>query len=199
MKVTWQLRSHTVTATERVLHVAERLFSQRGYKSVTLRDIANELGMQPASLYNHAPGGKEQLFILVTERGLSRHAAGITQTVAAAEPQIEAQLRAIAKWLLTNPPINFDRMYHSDMPAISTADAERLSYLAYQSLIAPIREVVGAAAERMEIDPAHATTLSATFITSIEAMRELERRANMAQADALESVLRVLLDGARRR
>lgn len=183
-------------ARERVLRVAEQLFSERGYKAVTLRDIADELGMRPASLYNHAPGGKEQLFILVTERGLARHVRGIAAAVAGAAPDLKAQLRAIAEWLLANPPINLDRMLHSDMPELEPAEAERLSYLAYQSLIAPIRQVVATAAARAEIDPAQASTLAAVFVTSIEAIRELGRRTNVPQAEALESVLRLLLDGA---
>jgi AcrR family transcriptional regulator len=166
---------------------------------VTLRDIAGELGMRAASLYNHAPGGKEQLFIMVTERGLARHESGIAEAVRTAQPSLSAQLRAIAQWLLTNTPLNFDRMYHSDMPAIAPAEAERLSRLAYQAIIAPIRQVMTAAADRAEIDRAHTETLAAVFVTSIEAIRELERRAKMPQPVALESVLHVLLDGARPR
>ena len=38
------------TARERVLGVAERIFSERGYRAVTLREIADELGMKKASL-----------------------------------------------------------------------------------------------------------------------------------------------------
>jgi hypothetical protein len=86
--------------------------------------------------------GKEQLFIMVTERGLARHSTGIAEAVNTAQPSLPAHLRAIAQWLLRNTPVNFDRMYHSDMPAIAPAKAERLSRLAYHSIIAPIRQVV---------------------------------------------------------
>jgi AcrR family transcriptional regulator len=57
---------------ERVLQQAEHLFSERGYAAVTLRDIAAGLGIRQASLYHHVPGGKEQLYVEVTERNLRR-------------------------------------------------------------------------------------------------------------------------------
>ena len=60
-------------ARERVQATAERLFAERGYKAVTLRDIAQELGIRQASLYYHFPGGKEELYVTVTERGLQAH------------------------------------------------------------------------------------------------------------------------------
>ena len=49
-------------STQRVLDVAERLFMDRGYSAITLRDIADELGMKQASLYYHFPGGKGATF-----------------------------------------------------------------------------------------------------------------------------------------
>jgi AcrR family transcriptional regulator len=49
-------------STQRVLDVAEGLFIDRGYHAITLRDIADELGIKQASLYYHFPGGKEELF-----------------------------------------------------------------------------------------------------------------------------------------
>ncbi|NDJ52513.1 MAG: helix-turn-helix transcriptional regulator, partial [Chloroflexi bacterium] len=70
-------RAEISEARQRVLEVAERLFSTRGYKDVRLQDIAKELGIKTASLYYHAPGGKEELFVEVIERGLARHHQGL--------------------------------------------------------------------------------------------------------------------------
>ena len=46
-------------AKARVLEAAETLFHTRGYKAITLRDIASAVGLNHASLYHHVPGGKE--------------------------------------------------------------------------------------------------------------------------------------------
>jgi AcrR family transcriptional regulator len=45
--------------------VAEHRLAARGYTSVTLKDIANQLGIKQASLYYHFPGGKENLYMEV--------------------------------------------------------------------------------------------------------------------------------------
>lgn len=183
-------------ARERVLRVAERLFSERGYKAVTMRDIANEVGMKPASLYNHAPRGKEDLFIAMTERNFARHKAGIEQVIGAAKPVLRDQLQAIAGWLLSQPPTNLQRMTHSDMPAIAKADADRLSWLAYQSLLDPILRIVMEAVARGEIDRVRASMLAGTFLVSIEGIRDLEHYTGMVEEVMATTVIDLLLHGA---
>jgi AcrR family transcriptional regulator len=189
----------TSDARARVLHTAERLFSQRGYKAVTLRDIADELKIKPASLYNHAPGGKQELFIAITERNLARHRAGIEAAIVQAPSDLRAQLVGIACWLLSQPPTNLQRMQHSDMPAIDSAEAERLSLLAFQSLLEPISHAVHAAVQRGEISHQHASMLAGTFLLGVEGIRGLEVRAGMSEQQMAAGVIDLLLEGARPR
>lgn len=186
-------------ARERVLHVAEQLFSERGYTAVTLRDIADALHMKQASLYNHAPGGKEELFITVTERNFTRHRVGIEHAIVQAGLDLRTQLHAIARWLLAQPPTNLQRMAHSDMPAISAVEAERLNTLVYQSLLEPIVKAATAAADRGDIRQEHAGMLAGTFLVSIEAIRELMPRAEAPQEVIVGNLIDLLLDGARPR
>jgi TetR/AcrR family transcriptional regulator len=56
------------TAT-RILDVAERLFAERGYAAVSVREIAGQVGLNQASIYNHFPS-KQALYEAVLERGL---------------------------------------------------------------------------------------------------------------------------------
>lgn len=56
----------TETATrERVLQVARRLFGERGYAAVTIREVAAEAGVSPAMVMKVA-GSKEQLYAEAT-------------------------------------------------------------------------------------------------------------------------------------
>jgi AcrR family transcriptional regulator len=137
-------------ARERVLEAAERLFAERGYRSVTLKDIAGQVGIRHASLYHHFPGGKEQMFIEVTERNLRRHHAGIQSAIAQAE-DVRGQLKAVAAWFLSQPPMDLIRMTYSDMPAIDSQAAWRLSELAAEMLIEPIHTLLRDGATRGEI------------------------------------------------
>jgi AcrR family transcriptional regulator len=129
----------------RLLDVAERLFARRGYAAVRLREIAAEVGIHHASLYYYAPAGKRQLFIEVMERSFERHRAGLTDAIRQAGTDIRDQLRAVAAWLVAQPPLDLSRMAQADMEALDRADADRLMTLAYDALRLPIVEALEAA------------------------------------------------------
>ncbi|NOK85755.1 MAG: TetR/AcrR family transcriptional regulator [Chloroflexi bacterium AL-W] len=128
-------------ARERVLDVAESLFMERGYTSVKLKHIADELGMKQASLYYHAPGGKEELFVAVMARNFERQKLGIKKAIQSVGDNWEAQLRQAAYWILSQPPMNFTRMINSDMPAISPHHAQHLMDLSYQAIFYPLQQI----------------------------------------------------------
>ena len=65
-------------ARERLLNVAERLFSERGYRGVTVKDIAREMGIHHATLYHHAPSGKQGLYVEIMRRSIAGFAWGAT-------------------------------------------------------------------------------------------------------------------------
>lgn len=45
-----------------ILEAAEALFLERGFKGVSMKDVAEALCITPAALYYHFPRGKEELF-----------------------------------------------------------------------------------------------------------------------------------------
>lgn len=55
----------TLTRKEEIIHVASQLFKERGYNAVSMRDIAKEMGIKAASLYNHIEGKQELLSVLI--------------------------------------------------------------------------------------------------------------------------------------
>lgn len=50
-----------ITTKEKVIYESLRLFSQKGYDGVSMREIAAAVGIKGASIYNHFKG-KEELF-----------------------------------------------------------------------------------------------------------------------------------------
>ncbi len=46
---------------EEIIHVAAELFSRNGYSATSMRDIAEHIGMEAASLYNHISSKEEIL------------------------------------------------------------------------------------------------------------------------------------------
>ncbi|MBC8164059.1 MAG: TetR/AcrR family transcriptional regulator [Roseiflexaceae bacterium] len=183
-------------ARERVLEAAERLFSERGYNAVTLRDIANELGMRQASLYHHAPGGKEALFVEVTERGLERHRVGMEQAIAGAGPLLRDQLRAAADWLLSQPPVDLSRMVHADMPAIGKDNAERLTLATYNALLSPLRRCFERAASHLRTPTPLPDLLGGSFVAVVELLHDVEIFARQPKQRMAYDMIDVLLEGA---
>jgi AcrR family transcriptional regulator len=61
------IASEGSTAT-RILDAAESLFAQRGFAGVSVREIAGQVGLNQASIYNHFPS-KQALYEAVLERG----------------------------------------------------------------------------------------------------------------------------------
>ena len=138
-------------ARTRVLDAAEKLFMERGYASVTMRDIADALGVKQAALYYHAPKGKEQLYREVVTRHMIHQREGLEKAIAAAPPKLEAQLGAITDWLVEQAPVDLMRMVRSDAVQISESYAEELIKQVDHAMMQPIVAVITAAQTRGEV------------------------------------------------
>lgn len=64
-------------ARDAVLRAATRLFGERGYTGTTMRDIAQEVGILPGSLYAHIDS-KAALLREIIEGGVDRFNAAVT-------------------------------------------------------------------------------------------------------------------------
>src|SRR6266849_4137299 len=54
----------------RILTVAERLFLAKGFKGVSMKDIADEIDVTTAALYYHFPEGKQELFLSMIQQAI---------------------------------------------------------------------------------------------------------------------------------
>ncbi len=152
---------------ERVLGAAESLFNEFGYASVTVQDIARKLGIKAASLYYHAPGGKEELFVMVIERALLRHRQGIRTALEVSGENLRHQFQGIVTWFLSQGPLGFLRLLMSDLPGLAPENADRLRRLSDESLIQPILAVLDQAVARGEIGPPAQPHLLASSLLSM--------------------------------
>lgn len=184
-------------ARERVLEVAERLFQERGLARVTMRDVADAVGMRQASLYHHAPGGKAQLYREVFERMIDHHREGLERAIGEAGPDLRARLRAVAAWYGSQRPLNFLRMMTSDMPSLGEDEARALAAPAYAALMKPVRDVFVEAAAAGAIVAHDPDLLAGSFLAVLDAVAYAEARA-YGRADQVAmacTMVDVLLDG----
>lgn len=160
---------------ERVLSVAERLFTERGYQAVTLRDIAQEVGIRHASLYYHFPNGKEEMYVAVTERRMQHYRMGLEGVIREAGSDWREQLRAAANWMLAQPTMYLGRMMQSEMRSISEAEAEQLRVIVFASLLLPLEAVFRTALANNtdERKRQRGATLAGMFLSLIEGIDNL--------------------------
>ena len=190
----------TSTSRERVLDMAEQLFRERGYHTVTLHDIATALGMRRASLYYHAPQGKEQLFLEIMERVFTHHRNGLEAAITQTEPQIEPQLRAVLHWFASQPPLFFQRMIYADMPLLDEEHLHRLASMTRECIVYPIRDIFINAFERGEIGMVNPDTMVSAFIAQIDGIFHTNQRVySVSQDEMVEEFITILLNGLRPR
>lgn len=185
-------------ARQRVMDTAETLFMQRGYSAITLRDIAEELGIRQASLYYHFPEGKEQIYVAVVERAFERHRVGMEAAIDTAGPALAGQLRAIAQWFETQPRMNLSSIMHADIAALNDANARHLGQVAYACLFEPLRQAFIASNQRGDIRPVNPNVLAGTFLSVIDGLAfSTHRKGAPIRAEMVDEVISVLLDGLR--
>jgi AcrR family transcriptional regulator len=179
----------------RVLDEAEKLFRTRGYNAVTMRDIAFEVGIRQASLYYHFPS-KEQLFVTVTERVFERHRLGLQQVIAQNDTELRSQLHAVGAWFLSQPPVYFLSMIHTDMPCLSEDNIQRLSICAEQSVFEPVRQTFIKAQEQGAIRHTCPDLLAGLFLSVMESIPLLITKPNVDSGEVIvDEMISVLWDG----
>lgn len=160
-------------ARERVLAVAETLFRERGYVTVSLADLAAALGMRKASLYHHAPGGKEALFVEVMERIMRRYRAGLQQAIDHGGEAFIDKLRTAAHWLIDQPSLHYGRMMQSDMDAISPANADHLRKATHDALLMPLQTCFLPEMRARGLDVTRVQYLTGAFLAIVESIQNL--------------------------
>ena len=93
---------------ERVLLEAQRLFVTRGFAEVSMQQIAEAAGMTKAALYYHFRH-KEDLFLHVIERELSRLRSGLTDGISLQDATRD-RLVFVAQFLLDHVRGDFGRL-----------------------------------------------------------------------------------------
>jgi AcrR family transcriptional regulator len=77
---------------EQILAIAARLFSERGYANTTLRQIAQEAGIQAGSIYYHFEG-KDEIAACVLDEGIAAVTDAVQRRLAALPPGADMRTR----------------------------------------------------------------------------------------------------------
>jgi len=102
--------------SERILDAAEKIFRTEGADALSMRRMAEELGITATALYRHY-GGKDDLLDAVADRGFERLAADYTDARKKRTPRARllAVFDAFREFAMKRPAL-FDLMFFSRRP-----------------------------------------------------------------------------------
>jgi AcrR family transcriptional regulator len=185
------------SSKDNLLDAAEQLFEARGYAAVTLKHIADKLGIKQASLYYHFPLGKEDLYVEVMLRHLEHRLTAISGAIELAEPTLAACLFAVGIWLIQQPPLNSERMIMSDMPELSPDKADLLGAAmgrcAFDPIVALFAQYRHQLKERFQSDLG---LLAGTFIATLESLYTYRRYGSKTDEELVLDTIALILGGA---
>jgi AcrR family transcriptional regulator len=182
---------------EIVLDAAEQLFAARGYTSVTLKHIADKLGIKQASLYYHFPLGKEDLYVEVMLRHLEHRLISLKSLIASSEPALSTCLLEVGGWLIQQPPLNSERMISSDLPELSPDKAAQLAEAMNRCAFAPIQMLFVQYRHQLK-DRFHSNLdlLAGTFLATLESLYTHRQYGSKTDEELVSDLIELLLGGA---
>ena len=190
-------KTNQSSSRKTVLDAAEQLFAVRGYTAVTLKHIAEHLGMKQASLYYHFPKGKEELYVEVMLRHLEQRRVRLKQLLEEAPPTLEGRLQHVGTWLIQQPPLNGGRMILTDLPELSPESSVQLEAAIYRCVFAPLEELFAEYQNHLhpllQTDPGF---IGGTFLAAIEALYTVKRYGSQTDEALVADLVVLLLEGA---
>lgn len=185
------------SSKEAVLDAAEQLFAARGYTSVTLKHVADKLGIKQASLYYHFPLGKEDLYVEVMLRHLEWRRVILERLVSQAEPNLRSCLLEVGVWLIQQLPLHVGRMLISDLPELSADNAARLEDAIYRCAFSPIDGIFIQYRDRLKPQfQGDLGFVSGTFLCSLESLYTFKQYGSKTDLELTNDLIDLLLDGS---
>jgi len=181
-----------------ILLKAATLFRQRGFVATSMRDLAEVVGIEAASLYNHIRSKNEILEAICFDIAnlFNEHLDQLESTKASSIEKIEQVLRFHIRHMVENyeQVIVTDREWrHLDEPFLSNFHTQRRAYR--KRLAFFIEEGI----QKKEIRPIDAPTAVLILLHAISGIESWHRSKKKISARELEeNMLTILIDGLRK-
>ncbi len=190
-------KANQISSKDAVLNAAEQLFTVRGYTAVTLKHIAEKLGIKQASLYYHFPLGKEDLYVEVMLRHLEHRRVALESLISRAEPTLESCLLDVGVWLIQQPPLNGGRMTMSDLPELSSDKAAQLQEAMYRCAFAPLETIFIRYRDQLKGQfQDDLGFIGGTFLCSLEALYSFRQYGSKTDEELVANLIELVLRGA---
>lgn len=111
-----------------ILTAAEQLFLAKGYKGVSMKDIADAVHVKPAALYYHFPQGKEELFVEMLSQVIAE-ATEQALAALAASTDFRERLTLLTQSLLAFPIDRFSMLIRDAHEHLSHRNKQEALFL----------------------------------------------------------------------
>jgi AcrR family transcriptional regulator len=172
---------------ERIMDIAANLFSEDGYNGVSMRDIANAVGIKAASLYNHF-SDKEDLYLAALENVFRERVSNLDRALKS-QGTAQERLLATLKALMdsnTNDPTSTKLLQRELLSGDTTHQkwlTERLFKAPFDQMVSLLEEI--GPAGRGETNAIYLSALSMGLGVLGPLLEQLGTSAYTTDADAI--------------
>lgn len=181
---------------QQILQEATRLFVNRGYHGLSMREIAEAVGVSKAGLYYHFKD-KEDLFLAILTNNLDR----LEQTIQQAQqaPTVRAQVvqfvTEIFQWAPEQRAII--RLASQEMDHLSQHGVAEFTRLYHDKFIGQIQAMLAAGIERGELRPMDPGVATWLLLGMMYPFFYSAHAGEMSASDeAVQLMLAIFFDGA---
>lgn len=182
---------------EQIVEIATRLFHEKGYNATSMRHLAEQLGMEAASLYNHIAGKDEILQQICF--GMATHYNAHMEKVETEDIRPVERVEKLIRFHIEMMLSHFEEVYvtnrdwkHLKEPLLGNFLQQRK---AYEKRFAQLVQQAIDAGEIKNLHP-HAAVL--TILSAVRGIEFWQRNTRNISAEKLEEdMVRILLDGLR--
>jgi TetR/AcrR family transcriptional regulator, cholesterol catabolism regulator len=190
-------RNRNGTRKDVIIAKAAKLFREKGFSATSMRDLAEHVGVEAASLYNHI-SSKAEILQEICFKVANNFLSHIDEVDAAHESSI-SKIEAILRFHIRQMIDNYEEVYVSDRewkhltdPYLSNMQGQRR---AYRQRIASIIEQ---GIQRQEIKNIDAPTVVLIMLHAVSGIESWHRSKKKIEPKLLEdNMVQILIEGLR--
>ncbi|MFM2146220.1 MAG: hypothetical protein RL732_1056 [Bacteroidota bacterium] len=186
------------TRKDVIIAKAARLFREKGYSATSMRDLAEHVGVEAASLYNHIKS-KAEILQEICFKTANRFMDHITEVESSGEGSL-AKVESILRFHIRQIVEHYEEVYVMDRewkhlidPYLSNMQSQRRSYR--QRIAAIIEEGI----RKGEIKAIDAPTAVLIILHAVSGIESWHRSVKRISADMLEeNMVMILVEGLKK-
>ncbi|THU36991.1 TetR/AcrR family transcriptional regulator [Niastella caeni] len=192
-------RNRNGTRKDVIIAKAAKLFREKGFSATSMRDLAEHVGVEAASLYNHI-SSKAEILQEICFKIANNFMSHIEEVDATPNKSAIEKIQAILRFHIKQMLDNYEEVYVSDRewkhltdPYLSNIQSQRRTYR--QRFASVIEDGI----RKGEIKPIDAPTAVLIMLHAVSGIESWHRSKKKIAGEVLEdNMVQILVDGLRK-